>query len=291
MKVLNIAILCHRINSAYSRSIGEDETGILPWEDMPENVRNGTISAVEAYLSNPTTTPEQLHALWSESRIKDGWVYGEVKDFGAQTHPCLVPYDELPQSQRVKDYLFKEVIESSKHLPDQENYLAIEGELIKLRQENLELKNGLRNTQPTFEESKVKAGTTIVYVGNKSMYTDHVHGSGLTFTTGQVRTIPSDIAKKLLGHPEFKLFSSGDSGEVTPHEDTAEQVERNEQLQREERDREERYFEELTQVSQMGKRELVEYARSRYDHKLSERDTRDTLVAAVTQLIDQFGVV
>jgi len=36
----------------------------------------------------------------------DGWVYGEVKDPERKTHPCMVPYDDLPIEQRAKDTLF-----------------------------------------------------------------------------------------------------------------------------------------------------------------------------------------
>ena len=35
-----------------------------------------------------------------------GWVYGEHKDEQRKTHPCIVPYDELPAAQRAKDALF-----------------------------------------------------------------------------------------------------------------------------------------------------------------------------------------
>ena len=41
----------------------------------------------------------------------------------------------------------------------------------------------------------------------------------------------------------------------------------------------------------MKKRELVEYANTRYNQKLSERDTVEVLQGAVIQMIEQFGVV
>jgi hypothetical protein len=47
-----------------------------------------------------------------EHKEKYGWVYGEVKDAEKKTHPCMVPYEKLPIEQRVKDYLFKAVIDS-----------------------------------------------------------------------------------------------------------------------------------------------------------------------------------
>ncbi len=43
------------------------------------------------------------HANWIEYKLDDGWVYGEEKDPVKKTHPCMVPYDELPHDQRMKD--------------------------------------------------------------------------------------------------------------------------------------------------------------------------------------------
>ena len=44
--------------------------------------------------------------LGDHSHVADGWVYGIVKDPESKTHPCLVPYQDLPAEQRIKDSLF-----------------------------------------------------------------------------------------------------------------------------------------------------------------------------------------
>jgi hypothetical protein len=44
--------------------------------------------------------------------IKDGWVYGEVKDAEKKTHPCLVPFDQLPLFQQKKDKLFCAIVDA-----------------------------------------------------------------------------------------------------------------------------------------------------------------------------------
>ncbi len=43
------------------------------------------------------------HEVWSQGRIRDGWTYGEKRDDTAKTHPCLVPYDQLPESEKEYD--------------------------------------------------------------------------------------------------------------------------------------------------------------------------------------------
>jgi hypothetical protein len=50
--------------------------------------------------------PQASHEAWSKNRLAHGWVYGEKKDLDAKTHPCLVPFDQLPVDQQAKDFLF-----------------------------------------------------------------------------------------------------------------------------------------------------------------------------------------
>jgi hypothetical protein len=43
-----------------------------------------------------------VHEEWAKMRLDDGWKYGPVRDDLKKTHPCLVPYEDLPESE--KDY-------------------------------------------------------------------------------------------------------------------------------------------------------------------------------------------
>ena len=45
---------------------------------------------------------KNVHEVWAESRIKQGWTYGEQRNDELKTHPCLIPYEELPEEE--KDY-------------------------------------------------------------------------------------------------------------------------------------------------------------------------------------------
>ena len=53
-----------------------------------------------------------VHEVWADSRIAQGWTYGEKRDDALKTHPCLVPYDELPEME--KDYDRHTAIETLK---------------------------------------------------------------------------------------------------------------------------------------------------------------------------------
>ena len=46
---------------------------------------------------------ENTHDVWAVGRIKDGWTYGEKRDDEKKHHPCLLPYDELSESEKEYD--------------------------------------------------------------------------------------------------------------------------------------------------------------------------------------------
>ena len=46
---------------------------------------------------------KNVHEVWAETRINQGWTYGEQRDDDLKTHPCLVPYEQLPESEKEYD--------------------------------------------------------------------------------------------------------------------------------------------------------------------------------------------
>lgn len=43
-----------------------------------------------------------VHEVWAENRLSQGWTLGPERSDTLKTHPCLVPYDELTEVE--KDY-------------------------------------------------------------------------------------------------------------------------------------------------------------------------------------------
>lgn len=103
-----IARMSHEINRTYCNAIGDDSQ--VAWEEAPEWQRKSAINGVRFHLANPNSTPKDSHDSWLAEKVADGWVYGPVKSPELKQHPCMLPYDELPIEQRVKDYLFRAVI-------------------------------------------------------------------------------------------------------------------------------------------------------------------------------------
>ena len=46
---------------------------------------------------------ENVHEVWAQSRINEGWSYGKVRDDLKKETPCLVPYNELPEIEKEYD--------------------------------------------------------------------------------------------------------------------------------------------------------------------------------------------
>lgn len=46
---------------------------------------------------------KNVHEVWADSRLAEGWSYGEERDDAKKTHPCLIPYEELPEEEKEYD--------------------------------------------------------------------------------------------------------------------------------------------------------------------------------------------
>ncbi len=46
---------------------------------------------------------ENTHEVWAKGRIKQGWTYGMQRDDTLKQTPCMLPYDELPDSEKEYD--------------------------------------------------------------------------------------------------------------------------------------------------------------------------------------------
>lgn len=44
-----------------------------------------------------------VHEVWAATRIAQGWRFGPERNDLLKEHPCLIPYDELPEEERTYD--------------------------------------------------------------------------------------------------------------------------------------------------------------------------------------------
>jgi hypothetical protein len=107
-----IAKVCHQANKAWCESDGDYSQ--KDWLTAEQWQIESAISGVKFRMENPNAPASAMHDNWSKEKIADGWVYGEVKDVEKKTHPCLVPFEELPLFQQKKDKLFSAIVDALK---------------------------------------------------------------------------------------------------------------------------------------------------------------------------------
>lgn len=276
----HIAQVAHEVNRAYCSALG-DHTHAA-WADAEQHQRQSAQAGVDMLAGNPRATPEQLHESWMAAKAADGWTYGAKKDAQAKTHPCMVPYAELPEAQRVKDYLFGAVVRTMLALPKPAAAAPAP--------------SAHEAAQATLVE-KLALGTDVHYLGQRE-WADRLYGSGLTFAPGQVRRVPGELARRLLRHAD--LFAPAPAGE-SPQEagaaapaavdDTAEQLAAAAKQREELREVERQRQDVIDTVNTMNKDALRDFAQVNYRQTLAKNLSVESMRAKVIGFIDQFGVV
>lgn len=112
MTIEKIAQTCHELNRAYCQSIGDNSQ--QPWEEAEQWQRDSAIKGVNFMINNPDAPVSALHDAWMKDKVDEGWIYGPEKSPEFKTHPCIIPFDQLPVKQQAKDFLFRQTVHSLK---------------------------------------------------------------------------------------------------------------------------------------------------------------------------------
>ena len=68
----------------------------MPVDTSPEELPEELDRLAEMIAKN-------VHEVWAEGRMKDGWTYGSQRNDTERKHPCLVPYEELSEEEKAYD--------------------------------------------------------------------------------------------------------------------------------------------------------------------------------------------
>ncbi len=66
-------------------------------EDLSEVELPESLIELSEYIA------KNVHEVWAKSRMDEGWTYGTLRDDVLKKHPCLIPYGELPESEKEYD--------------------------------------------------------------------------------------------------------------------------------------------------------------------------------------------
>lgn len=98
-----IAAIVHQAQCRLQFEQG-DPVPSQPWDCESDHIRKSCIEGVRRARSG--ITPQQHHEAWRKFKEENGWVYGPEKNALLKTHPCMVPYDDLSDGQKIKNKLF-----------------------------------------------------------------------------------------------------------------------------------------------------------------------------------------
>jgi len=69
----------------------------------PKPIDTSAVSLDPELLKLAELLAENTHDVWSRERIAQGWKYGPCRRDDIKEHPCLIPYEQLPEEEKVYD--------------------------------------------------------------------------------------------------------------------------------------------------------------------------------------------
>ena len=70
---------------------------------IPQPIDTSDIQLPEELNPLLEAMAKNVHEIWAKERIAQGWTYGAKRDDTLKHHPCLVPYEDLPEEEKVYD--------------------------------------------------------------------------------------------------------------------------------------------------------------------------------------------
>ena len=70
---------------------------------VPQPVDTTKVQLPEELMVLVEEMAKNVHEVWAQTRMEQGWTYGEVRNDELKKHPCLVEYEELPEEERLYD--------------------------------------------------------------------------------------------------------------------------------------------------------------------------------------------
>lgn len=70
---------------------------------VPQPVDTSGIQLPEELSELVEQMAKNVHEVWAQSRMEQGWEYGDERSDALKQHPCLVPYEELPEVEKAYD--------------------------------------------------------------------------------------------------------------------------------------------------------------------------------------------
>lgn len=70
---------------------------------VPQPIDTSDIRLPEDMTGLIEQMAKNVHEVWAQSRMEQGWTYGPERSDALKQHPCLIPYEELPEVEKAYD--------------------------------------------------------------------------------------------------------------------------------------------------------------------------------------------
>lgn len=70
---------------------------------IPLPIDTSSIVLSKELLDLRETIAENVHENWAATRLHEGWTWGPARNDTLKQHPCLIPYNELPEEEKEYD--------------------------------------------------------------------------------------------------------------------------------------------------------------------------------------------
>src|SRR5262245_54878653 len=88
---------------ASGESGGERDASSNASAYVPAPVDTSAVGLAPELLELTELLARNTHDIWARVRIEQGWRWGPARDDTRKEHPCLVPYEALPESEKRAD--------------------------------------------------------------------------------------------------------------------------------------------------------------------------------------------
>ena len=72
-------------------------------EYIPRPIDTSDINLPEELNPLLEAMAKNVHEVWAQTRIAQGWQYGPERNDDEKRHPMLIPYEDLPEEEKVYD--------------------------------------------------------------------------------------------------------------------------------------------------------------------------------------------
>jgi ryanodine receptor 2 len=70
---------------------------------IPKPIDTTGVQLTDDIMKLTETLAKNAHEVWARGRMAEGWRYGPRRDDERKEHPALIPYEDLPESEKEYD--------------------------------------------------------------------------------------------------------------------------------------------------------------------------------------------